>query len=198
MRGVSKLLLALALVALSASAFAACGGEETDGSTVDLGAAARESTATTAEDSGERSGSAGFRTPGGDNSIQNFGEEADAAEVAAATTALAGYMAARAQVDWERQCAFLAEAVLVPFEELAADSPQVKGKGCAAVLAALSGDAPRSTRVNTMTGPIAALRFEGSRGFALYHGPQGVDYFVPMVKEDGEWKVGALAPTEFP
>lgn len=47
-------------------------------------------------------------------------------------------------------------------------------------------------------GGIASLRVEGDRGFALYHGAKDVGYFVPMVKEEGEWKVGALAPSDFP
>ena len=51
---------------------------------------------------------------------------------------------------------------------------------------------------NTLTGGIASFRVEDDRGYALYHGPKGVNYFVPMVNEDGEWKVGALAPSEFP
>ena len=49
-----------------------------------------------------------------------------------------------------------------------------------------------------MTAGIASLRFEGNRGFALFHGAGDVNFFVPMIKEDGKWKVGAIAPTEIP
>ena len=80
----------------------------------------------------------------------------------------------------------------------AAHSPQLKGKGCAAILKTLMGQTPSSARANPMTAGIASLRFEGNRGFALFHGAGDVNFFVPMIKEDGKWKVGAIAPTEIP
>jgi len=204
MRGVSKLLFALAILAALASALTACGGSESDSSTASP--ATQESTGITTTDGnggqgsegGGDSGSSSFRTPGGDNSIQNFGEEGDAGEVAAATAALGTFMKARAKDEWEQVCGSLAKTAVAPLEELAGNSPQLKGKGCGALLAAIIGPTPSSTRVNTLIGPVASLRFKGDQGFALYHGPKGVNYFIPMAKEDGEWKVGSLAPTEFP
>jgi hypothetical protein len=190
--------LVLALVALMTTGLAACGGGGSEDSTSTRAATSTEETSaapTTAKDKGSGS-SADFRTPGGDNSIQNFGEEADAAEVDAATVVLARFLRARAKDDFAKECSYLAQSTVAPLEELASRLPQ--GKGCAAVLAGLTASTPRSTRVSTMLGAIASLRSEGDRGFALYHGAHGVDYFVPMVKEDGEWKLGALAPTEFP
>jgi len=216
MSGGRKLLLAFVLAALLAGSLAACGGDDSSDSTATTtqGAATPggESGGDAGEDGGEtpgesdspddsgspEEGSAAFRAPGGDNSIQNFGEEADADEVEAASATLAGYMEARANDEWEKECAHLARVAVEPLEQLAARSAQLEGKDCAGILAALSGGAPPSTRANTMTGPIASLRADGERGFALYHGAKGVDYFMPMAEEDGEWKVGALAPTEFP
>jgi hypothetical protein len=201
MRGVSKPALALAAALLLATGLGACGGGDSDGSTA---ATTQESTAgATAEQQGSGgspsdAGSASFRTPGGDNSIQSFGEEADAAEVDAVSAVLAGYLRARAKDDWPGQCDYLALATLAPLEALASGSSQFKGKGCAAILKALTSGAPGSTRANTLTGGVASLRFKGDRGFALYHGAQGIDYFMLMTKEDGEWKAGALAPSEFP
>lgn len=200
MRGVSKLLLVLALAAALASVLVACGGGGSDSSTTNSSPTTQGSTAatTTEANGGQGSGSAAFRTPGGDNSIQNFGEEGDAGEVAAATAALEAFMKARAKDQWAQVCSSLAKAAVAPLAQISSGSPQLKGKGCAAILAALTGATPASTRANTLIGPVASLRFEGDRGFALYHGPKGVNYFIPMTKEDGEWKVGALAPTEFP
>jgi hypothetical protein len=219
MRGVTKLLLAAALAALLATGFAACGGGDSSDTTAtatteDRGSAqgGQESGEDTGgpqkgpEDSspGEGSGSssgeasAAFLRPGGDNSIQNFGEEAGAGDLEAATAALAGFMQARAKSDWAKQCVYLAAAAIAPLEQLASSSSRLKGKGCAEILAALGAGTPASASADTMTDGIASLRVEGDRGFALYHGAKGVDYFVPMVKEEGEWKVGALAPSEFP
>jgi hypothetical protein len=228
MRGVSKSLLALAVVALLAFGLSACGGG--DDSTDSTATTAQESTATTpsqggsddqgqqqtqgedqnggqgqgsedpsgSEDSSAEEGNASFRTPGGDNSIQNYGEEPDGSEVEAAEAVLDDFMEARAASDWSGICASLAAAAVAPLEDLAAKASQLKGKGCPAILAALLSRAPASSRANTLTDGIASFRVEGDRGFALYHGPKGVNYFVPMVKEDGEWRVGSLAPSEFP
>ncbi len=202
MRGVSKSLLACLLAALLALGIVACrddGGDDSGaGSTATTTRETPGSTTPEGDDSGPQEASAEFRTRGGDNSIQNFGEEADASELEAATAALSGFLEARAEADWAGQCRYLAAAAVKPLEQLGAQSPQLKGKDCAAILETLSGGLPAATRVNTLTAGIASLRFEGERGFALYHGPEGVDYFVPMAKEDGKWKVGALAPTEFP
>ena len=107
---------------------------------------------------------------------------------------------ARAKDDWAKSCAYLgARPRSKPLEELAARSPQLKGKGCAAILAALLGPVPASTpRQHRSTDGIASLRVEGRPRLRPLPRPNGVDYFMPMVKEGGEWKVAALAPTEFP
>ena len=175
MRGV-KVTLLLAVVALLGAGFSACAG---DGS----------------EDSDQ---SGAFRVQGGDNSIQDYGEEADRSELAAAEAVLAGYLAARAADDWEKQCRYLAKATLKPLEQLAANSPQLQGKGCAALLEELSDGIPASTRTDPMSAGLGSLRSEDDRAFALFHGSKGVDYFIPMSKEGEDWKVAALAPSEFP
>lgn len=192
-------MLALALVALLVAGLAACGGGDSEDSTAGRPSGSTEETsaAPTTADAGSGS-NAEFRTPGGDNSIQNFGEEADAEEVAAVTAVLGDFLKARAGKDFAGQCATLATSVVAPLEELASRSSQTRDKGCTAVLAMLLGDASADARVNTMSSGVASLRVEGDRAFALYHGPKGGDYFVPMTKEDGEWKVGALEPTAFP
>lgn len=220
MRGVSKPLLALAAILLLALSLSACGGGDSDDSTATTGEATATVPPQSSGDQGEPSGDAGeasspssdssaasaptgegsaaFRTPGGDNSIQNFGEEPDSSEIDAANAALAGYMQARSKEDWEGMCTYLAATTLKPLEDLAARAAQFKGQGCAAILRGLLSTSQSLSRANTLTDGIASFRVEGERGFALYHGPKGADYFVPMVNEDGEWKVGTLAPSEFP
>jgi hypothetical protein len=220
MRGGQKLALGLALLMLFAAVFSACGGDDSDGSST-----ATATTMTTPEGGGEKTaepndggeekesgsdsedgggassdeGSASFRTPGGDNSIQDFGEESDSSDRTEAAATLTAFLEAREKGDWQGQCDNLAKIATAPLEELAARSPQVKGKGCAATLEAITGSAPASTRTNPLSAAgVASLRVEGDRGFALFHGAGGSDYFVPMAKEDGEWKVGAIGPSEFP
>lgn len=225
MRGVHKLAVTLTAAALLAAALVACGGGDSTDSTATstaattapakpAGNAGGDSSAKLKKDgSGGSSdssnsgggstssdeGSASFRTPGGDNSIQDFGDEADSSEREEASAALTAFLDARAKGDYAAQCDNLAKAATEPLEELAARSPKVKSKGCAGTLEALTAGAPASTRVSPMTAAgVAALRIEGDRGFALFHGSKGSDYFVPMAKEGGQWKVGAIGPSEFP
>lgn len=198
MRGAWKLALGLALVVLLAAGFAACGGDSGSTTTAPAGADGEETTAAGTDAETESGPSAAFLTRGGDNSVQTFGEEADEAEVDAATATLAGYLRAWAGDDWAGACRHLAEVTVEPLEELAPGSARPEGEGCPAVLATLTAGTARSTRTNTLTDGIASLRVEGDRAFALYHGQHGVDYFVPMDRENGEWKVASLEPTPFP
>jgi len=143
-------------------------------------------------------GSAAFREPGGDNSIQNYGDEAEPTDLKAAEKTLASYMDARAQRDWTTACRYLGNDAVKPLEELSKQSPTLKGKDCAQLLTAVTGKTPAEAFVNTFRPPVASLRHQGNRAFALYHGPQGVDYFMVMVKEGDEWKVSSISPSEFP
>lgn len=68
-------------------------------------------------------------------------------------------------------------------------------QSCAAVLAGLSAAVPAAARREGADAEAAALRGEGDRAFLLYQGPHGVDYFMPMAREDGAWKVAAIAPS---
>jgi hypothetical protein len=217
-------LLLLAIVALLAAGLTACGGDSGD-STGTTASTPTETTATSpsggeggkadkggskknGEGSGESTsgsgsksdpnekGSESFIVPGGDNSIQNYGDEAETGELEEAEREISGFLDARAKGDWAGVCTYLAKTTLKPIETLAAKAAQLKGKDCGELLETLSGATPAAARVNTMTNGLASFRAEGERGFALYHGADGADYFVPMVNEDGSWKVGALAPTE--
>lgn len=154
------------------------------------------------DDSGSSSGSGGasaeFRTPGGDNSIQNYGEEVASGELAEAEEAIVAYLEARAKANWEKSCEYLAKMAKEPLEKLGESSPTLKGKKCGAIIAALSAQVPKAALANPVVEGIAAVRFKGDRGFALFHGPKGVKFFMPLVKEDGHWKVGSLVASEFP
>lgn len=175
--------LLFTLVALLALGLGACGSSDDSTS----GSATSQDTRTSTD----------FRTPNGDNSIQTYGEEASAAEISAASVVLNNYLDARAKGgEWERQCSFLAKSTLTPLEELVSRSPQLKGEGCAEILQLLTGKIPAPARTSKLSGEIDALRVRGERAFALFHGTDGVDYFVPLIEEGGEWKVGALAPSE--
>jgi hypothetical protein len=192
MRGPLKPLLATALALLLATAPGACGGDGSGDST-----AGSTTTATTAKKPEEPdAGSASFLVPGGDNSVQNYGEEAGAAEREAASDVVVAFLRAREKGDWKGVCAHIYTDTLKPLEAIAERGAEFEGEGCPELLALLTRGAPASARASTIGSGINSLRVDGDRAFALYHGTDGRDYLVPLVDDDGEWKVGTLAPTE--
>jgi hypothetical protein len=221
-----KTLLAVALIALLAFGLAACGGSDESSSSPSTAASGASRTTTTApaEDEGggnekqggdEKGGPSGggstgedhprsdeasaeFRTPGGDNSIQNYGEEADEGEREAAEAAIVGYLDARARSDWAKSCGYLAAMTREPLEKLAESSSKLKGEGCGAIVGALSGSMPKSALANPVEEGISSVRSQGQRGFALFHGPNGAKFVISLAREDGEWKVASLVPSELP
>jgi hypothetical protein len=130
-----------------------------------------------------------FRTPGGDNSVQDFGTEAGGSQLAAASAVVEAFMVARAEHDWAAACKYLAAGTVDQVEKIIAP-----GEGCAATLTKASKNLPENGLPNTMTGPIDSFRVEGNRGFALWHGNDGVDYTLPL-KMEGGWKLTLFEPT---
>jgi len=137
-------------------------------------------------------GSAQFRVKGGDNSIQDFGEESNESELEEAAAALHDFYVARARGEWWRACSKLAGAVIEQLEQLASQAKS-GGKGCAAMLAALTPPLPPSVAREATIVDAGSLRTEGERGFLLYRGAEETVYAINMALEDDSWKVGALA-----
>lgn len=134
-----------------------------------------------------------FEVKGGDNSIQTYGGEPSDSELAAAATALHNFLDARAARAWAAACEYLAPAIS---RELARQlGGGGKGSSCATVLAGLSAGVPDFALREAAIADVGALRAEGDRGFLLFRGAEGTDYFIPMVREDGRWRVAAIAPS---
>jgi hypothetical protein len=166
------------------------GGEEKSGS----GPSASDFTPKHHEDSG--GGSAPYEAKGGDNSVQEFGEEADSSEFTAAATALHNFLDARAEGNWAATCEYVSQTVVESLEKLAAQAKQLEGKGCSALLEALTNPAVKSAlKVEAEKANVRSLRTEGERAFILYTSTGATILAMPMAKEDGEWKVGSLAGT---
>lgn len=140
-------------------------------------------------------GAAQFRVKGGDNSVQEFGEEASNSELQSAAAALHGFLDARAAKDWVAACSYLAGSVTESLQQLAAHAKQLQGKGCPELLEALSGGVPASTLAEAAQADVGSLRVEGDRGFILYRGVHNVVYGVSMAREGGAWKVASLSGT---
>jgi hypothetical protein len=140
-------------------------------------------------------GSGQFRSKGGDNSVQEFGEEASESELEEAAEALHGFYVARAEEDWPTACTYLAKSVVQQLERLASQSSSLKSKGCAAILQAFTRPLPAAVRRETTLVDAGSLRTEGEQSFLIYRGEGGDVYAMTMRQEDGAWKVGLLAAT---
>jgi hypothetical protein len=134
-----------------------------------------------------------FRRPDGDNSIQDFGAEAGDSERAAAAKVLHRYLDSRAAHRWGDACFQLSASVLVMLEQVTSSYGKQGGSPqCEDVLMGIAARAPRSVLEATAQASVGSLRREGDRGYLLYHGPAGQDYVMPMVAEEGGWKVASV------
>ncbi len=139
-------------------------------------------------------GSGQFRVKGGDNSIQEFGEESTESELDEAAVALHALFAARAEEDWRAACARLSKTVRGQLRLLGENSKSNSGpKLCPARIAAITPPFPISVQRESTIVDAGSLRVEGDRGFLIYRGAEGTVYAINMADEDGSWKVGALA-----
>jgi hypothetical protein len=146
---------------------------------------------------GVNDGASAFLTPGGDNSIPEYGAEAPLTQQTEATEALKGYLGARAESDWSAACSYLGSQSRGLMEKLAKSS---KGKvpGCAGALAVFAAHTPPAELADPLSGAIAALRVKGEKAFALFYGPHEQKFMIPMTSEEGAWKVNQIAPVPYP
>jgi len=140
-------------------------------------------------------GSKQFRVKGGDNSIQEYGEESDESELQEAAEAVHGFYIARAEEDWSKACTYLAPAMVKQLEQLAGQSPKLKNAGCGGVLEAFTRPLPASVRRETTVVDAGSLRREGNRGFLIYYDSEHKPFAIALEDEDGAWKLTLLSGT---
>jgi hypothetical protein len=146
-------------------------------------------------------GSAQFRGRG-DNSVQESGSEADSSEFDEAAAALHGYLEARAAGRWKAACSYMSSGFRASLEQLGGSGAGQGGQGkspgapCAAALATLSAGSSATVADEATMADAGALRIDGNRGFLLFHGAHNNDYFMPMARERGRWKIAGLAASE--
>jgi hypothetical protein len=141
-------------------------------------------------------GSEQFKVKGGDNSVQEFGEEADASELDAAAAALHNFLDARAEGNWAAACNYMSKGIIESFEKLASQAKEVEDTSCGALLEKLTNPAAKSEmKAEAEKADVRSLRMEGEQAFLVYTGTKGAVLAIPMANEDGEWKVASLAGT---
>jgi hypothetical protein len=137
-------------------------------------------------------GSEQFRVKGGDNSVQEFGEESDESELQEVAELVHDFYVARASGAWSEACSYLSAGLREQFEELASKSKS-KLEGCAPFLEAFTTDLPASVWREITEMDAASLRQEDEQAFLLYRGAKDVTYAMPLFEEDGEWKITAIS-----
>lgn len=136
-----------------------------------------------------------FLIRGGDNAVQTFGREASKAEREQASEVIQAWMKARAVQNWKKDCSYFARAYI--HQLVAEDATKVthgRVKTCPQALAYFGHLASGSNYKNNLSGPIDSLRVEEGHGYAQYHGNDGHDWIVGVVKENGKWLVSGAAP----
>lgn len=150
------------------------------------GGSSSASSATSTEEA-----SAAFVKKGHINVIPKFGEESSAEEREEVSVIVVDSLKAREAADFDAQCETLSEKAVK-------EVPGAKNRsGCAKALKELAEPLSESkaARKDNLKGSIAAVRVKGNKGWALYHGTDGKNYAVPLEKENGTWKVGAINTT---
>ncbi len=214
-RGGTRPVFILAAAALAALLLTACGGSDSDSST--SGGGSQGQSGGTEEGSQEQrqaarknpkaysveevsvplevsgGGAEQFVVKGGDNSIQEFGEEGDESELEAAARTVHDFYLARATGDWSGACALMSVSLHEQLEQLATKSTEVKG--CPTFLEAFTSPLPASSWRKALTIDAGSLRREGEQAFLLYTGAEKAAYGIPLSEEGGGWKVAALSAT---
>lgn len=141
-------------------------------------------------------GSKQFVTKGGDNSVQEFGKEANSQEFNAAAVSLHNFLDARAEGNWAAACDYMAKSIIKSFEALAARAKQIEDKSCAGILEKLTNPAAKEElKKEAEKANVGSLRTEGDRSFVIYTGLEGAVLAISMIREGDEWKVASIAGT---
>ena len=140
-------------------------------------------------------GSSQFQVKGGDNSIQEWGEESEESELQAAAEAVHGFYVARAEEDWARACTYLAKSMAQQLEQLAAQAPKLRDRGCGPILKVFTRPLPASVRRQTTIVDAGSLRIGDKHSFLIYYDGDETPNAMPLENEDGEWKLTLLSAT---
>ncbi len=129
----------------------------------------------------------------GDNSIQTYGVEADAAERIAATRDVKAFLDAEAAKRWDTACTYLSSSLRDRFAQLVKKQPRAVGRGCGAGMAVLFAKAPEAYLRAAAKIHVLSFRSKGPQAFVVYRSGAGKYYNLPLVREGGEWKLTASA-----
>jgi hypothetical protein len=130
---------------------------------------------------------------GGDDSVQTFGKEAGPTQSAEAAQTVKGFFQGRADGRWADACYYLSSEMIGMLTQGAGEDA-----GCISLLRSFSRNIPRRALKRATRVRVGSVRIDGDRGFVVYKGAGGKWYAVLLSKENGEWKLGALAGALIP
>jgi len=142
--------------------------------------------------------------PGGDNSVQEYGVEADESARREAAIALQAYLNARAREDWGTACSLLAQKPMEQLERLqrAAAKQGKELSGCPGTMALLK-EGEAQTQEQAQITEVLSFRgggdISGDPSYLIFTAPPGGTLFsMPMYLQGGAWKVGLARAAELP
>jgi hypothetical protein len=184
---------------MAAGALAACGGGEptTAHTSSPRSEEERIGTAPSSNGAEDRSSTSGDGRPSAapKRHIAVFGTAGTQTQIRAAQGPLVAYLAAYEAGNWAIACDHLVADVRAEIEAVAAQLPQMQGSGCAAALPVFLRQFLPKGKQEYETKRLSGLRYKREAGYAIFIGADGIEYWMPMRVEGGEWKVIAVTPT---
>lgn len=167
----------------------------------DDGGSAADASGKGAESSGRDSGAAdsgdsrsSSRKIYGDGSIERFGGDASGEDGSAVIGVASAFYGARGAGDWEQVCDLLSSDIRKQLEQGLGQGSKEKSKDCSVVAATLIGGLPQAIRRQEAdTVKFVDVRIEDDSAYAIFESGPIPHGFVPMHREDGEWKVAAIS-----
>lgn len=161
------------------------------------GKASKDSPSSSRSSSAGSGGGGGSKPSGkvyGDGSIERFGAGASDEDGSAAIDVAKAYYAARAAGDWKAACELMSSGIKQQLAQTFAQNPKLKAKGCPAVLTGLAGGVPEQVRKQEAEAiEFTEIRVKDDGAYAIFESKAIPHGFLPMAREDGEWKVAAIA-----
>jgi hypothetical protein len=124
----------------------------------------------------------------------SFGQDAGAADRAAATKTVQDFLSAWINEDPAKACTLMAASTK---QNLAAFSSQLKSPDCPGEARTVRSAMPAKMLSRLQGVHVTAVRVEGGRGFVIYRA-RGASWALPVLREGSAWKVGAIAGYSIP
>jgi hypothetical protein len=125
----------------------------------------------------------------GEQSVESFGAEAEAADRDEIVTAEQAYLEALASEDYAAACGLLGRQAQASIEQLAGP----KASGCQEILPKLLAASAATTARVQANGEITKVRVEGDQAFVIFRAPGAKLYVFTMAREGNKWKATATS-----